>query len=131
MRKQKTKKNWSLIICTIVMIFVLTIASIEVYFLKTTGKRSINGWQVGFVLTDSMYPTIKPRSLILETTDVSDLKVGDIASYYMLYIDGKYYLTTHRIYSISDDGLYTFKGDNLDTPDGEAVDINRIIYKVV
>ena len=56
---------------------------------------------------DSMYPTIRPRDLLLIEAVKAPLKVGDVPLYKR--DNGQYVL--HRIYKIKR-GTYTMKGDN-------------------
>lgn len=82
-------------------------------------------YKVLFVPTDSMLPTIKPRSLIL-VEKTNDYEVNGIFTY---RLPGTMITITHRLVDITEDGC-VFKGDNNDTAD-EAIDSNRIVYRYI
>lgn len=109
------------IIGTILFIGIIYVAisfSIDMFKHKPI---SLCGYNVSYVPTNSMEPTIKTKSYVL-VKETKNVKVGDIAVYKSnknnIYI-------IHRIISI-DNGVYTFQGDNNPIADDEEVSINQI-----
>lgn len=109
------------IIGTILFIGIIYIAisfSIDMFRHKPI---SLCGYNVSYVPTESMEPTIKAKSYVL-VKETKNVKVGDIVVYKSnknnMYI-------IHRIININN-GVYTFQGDNNPAIDDEDVSINQI-----
>lgn len=90
------------------------------------GNAYLFGYKPILVLTGSMEPTMHVNSIcIAEKTTYEDVKSGDII---MFEVDDK--LITHRVVSISDEGITT-KGDNNNVEDAYALTSENIKAKVV
>ena len=88
---------------------------------------SVAGYQLFVVRSGSMEPELRKFDLTLvKKTDASQLKVGDIIT----YIRGDGVVITHRICSVTDDGVYT-KGDALDEADDYKVAFSAVYGKNV
>ena len=96
---------------------------------------SIAGYTVFRVTTGSMKPTYDVDTLILvKKTDPSQIKVGDVISFYSAdpALEGS--VNTHRVTAIEQDGdhwKYTTKGDSNNTVDQYGTDSDALIGKVV
>jgi signal peptidase len=89
-----------------------------------------------YVATESMYPTIKPYSLItVRETAPEKLEVGDVISFISRQPEIYGMVNTHRIYEITEDedGQMAFvtMGDNNPVPDSYYVYPDEIVGKVV
>ena len=87
------------------------------------------------IITDSMSPTFKAGDVIVceKVTDPSQLKVGDIITYWVV-IDGERVQNTHRITSIYDGGGYLIfetKGDANISVDPLTVHESEVLGKYV
>ena len=139
----KTKKSPSKTLNTVinvVLIVAIVIAAVCTYisFVSTSGNGvpNILGLRLLSIQTDSMYPTLNPGDLILDTkiSDPADLRPDDIITYWTV-INGERVLNTHRIVNIYDGGGYLIfetKGDNNTTNDPLTVHESELVgvYKV-
>ncbi len=81
------------------------------------------------VVTGSMEPSIHTGDfIIVESTDASALKEGDIISFYSEQSDIKGMLVTHRITEVTDDGFIT-KGDANPVEDSISVPAKNVVGK--
>ena len=102
------------LILAIILALVCTYAA---YVSKSgSGVPKILGFEVFSIQSDSMSPTFDQGDLIIdkEVKDTSELKVGDIISFWTI-IDGYKVVNTHRIVEIETGESFTFfytKGDN-------------------
>jgi signal peptidase len=84
------------------------------------------------VLTGSMEPSIHVDDVILiKQTDVSELQVGDVITFYSDDPQIKDMPNSHRIIRINDDGTFTVKGDANPVEDTYKVRPDRVIGKYV
>jgi len=109
-QKSKAKKIYNIVSTIIVaIIFVFLIAIVAMLLSqKHNGQDSkLFGYYMYDVLTDSMTPTIQPKSVILskEVDNPEELKVGDIITFTAPSGPLKGYNETHRIVEI------VYKGD--------------------
>ena len=98
---------------------------------------SVFGFSVLQVSSGSMEPEYMTGSVVIvRETDVRELKVGDVISFYSMdqTISGK--VNTHRIIKIDymidgDEPIFTTQGDRNDLPDKDKVHVANVIGKVV
>ena len=118
-----------------VLIVAIAVAIICTYvsFVSTSGNGvpSILGIRPFSIQTESMYPTLKPGDLIIDTAvkDTSELEVGDIITYWTI-INGERVLNTHRISAIYDGGgylIFATRGDNNSVEDALTVHESEIV----
>lgn len=130
MTKTTKKKPLAIVLDIVLWIFLAFIVAfilISVYQ-KATGKKVIP-YTVLWVLTDSMEDTIPAKSYILiKSTNVSDLKVGDIITFHSNDPNLNGSLNTHRIVEIvGDHQEFITQGDNVGIPDTAKVYPNNIV----
>lgn len=137
-KPKKTKKTINTVI-NVVLVVAIVFAAICTYisFVAADGKSvpSFLGIKILSVQTDSMKDTIMPGDLIIdaEIKDASELKIGDIITYWTI-IEGKRVLNTHRIINIYDGGnfrIFETQGDNTTIADALTVHENEIEGKYV
>ena len=98
---------------TILILVLITSTAASLFLIQ-----DIAGTELSVVITDSMdgdptgysIQSIPRGSLIVVSTSVSELQIGDVVGYHTPVIDGVVY---HRVVSIDQDTI-TVKGDNLD-----------------
>ncbi|GAA0855779.1 hypothetical protein GCM10008916_02660 [Clostridium nitritogenes] len=122
--KSKLIKNIiSYIVIAIVFIFMV---------ISILSNIGLFGYKFYDVLTGSMSPTIKPRSLIIvKEIDDSEVKEGDIITFKG---NGTSNITTHRVVEVieKDNNIkFQTKGDANDVLDPMLVDGNLLVGKVV
>ena len=106
-----------------------------VVFTKQGETPSFGGYTVFRITTGSMRPAYDTDTLILvKKTDPSEIKVGDVISFYSAdpALDGA--VNTHRVIAVEQDGSewkYTTQGDANNTPDQYGTDSRDLIGKVV
>lgn len=88
---------------------------------------SIFGYSSLMVATGSMSGTIEEGDLII-IKDTGDYKIGDIVTFFQ---DGDDIPTTHRIYSIDEEGKWITGGDANNTFDKRSITSDEIIGEVV
>lgn len=120
-----------------VLIAAIILAAVCTYisFVSSSGNGvpSFFGIRLMTVQSDSMYDTLMPGDLILDTPvkDTSTLRQGDIITYWTI-INGERALNTHRIINIYDGGTYLLfetKGDNNTIADPMTVHESEIVGK--
>lgn len=135
-KKKFTSKTLNTII-NILLVIVIVFAAVCTFisFVTTSGNGvpNILGVQLLSIQTDSMYPTLKPGDLAIDTPvkDPSKLRVRDVITYWTV-IDGERVLNTHRIENIFDGGGYLIfetKGDKNTTVDPLTVHESEIVGK--
>ena len=136
--EQGTKKNKvvsTIINVVLVVAIVLAILATYVSFVSTSGSGvpSILGLRIFSIQTDSMYDTLKPGDLIVDTAvkDPEKLQKDDIITYWTI-IDGERVLNTHRIVEIYDANgylIFATKGDNNTTVDTLTVHESEVVGK--
>ena len=114
----KKMKRVSTIVLSIILWVIILIAALYAFTTMATRdnqKASLMGYTPMVVESDSMAPTFEKGDLIfIRKCDTSKLKEGDIICFHTI-IDNTYALNTHRIQSITDNGIarsYTTIGDN-------------------
>lgn len=124
-------------VVNVVLIVAIILAAVCTYisFVSSSGNGvpSFFGVRVLTVQTDSMYPTLLPGDLIIDTPvkDASTLRKGDIITYWTI-ISGERVLNTHKIINIYDGGSYLLfetKGDNNTIADAMTVHESEIVGK--
>ena len=133
-RQSKTARIISTVI-NVVLIVAIVIAACCTYvsYVSTSGNGvpSLFGLRIFSIQTDSMYPTMEPGDLILDSAvdDAASLNIGDVITYWTV-IDGQRVLNTHRIHQIYDGGGYLIfetKGDNNTIADPLTVHESEIV----
>lgn len=139
-KKVKKKKSVVNTIVNVVLIVAIIIAAVATYasYVSTSGNGvpSIFGLRFLSIQTDSMYDTLLPGDLIIDTPikDASELRPGDIITYWTV-IEGEKVLNTHRILNIYDGGEYLIfetQGDYNPSPDPLTVHEKELVgeYKI-
>jgi signal peptidase len=125
------------IIATVFLVIVLLFAAL-ITIMSFNAKvndniPSIFGYSTFSIQTDSMEGTINPGDFIIgEKCDPTELVEGDIISFHTVDDDGNYFINTHRIIGVNEDGNYLSfqtQGDNEDYPDNRLVAPGDIISK--
>lgn len=143
--KKENKKDVKKIINIVVnvlLIVAIVLAAFSTYisFVSTSGSGipSIFGISFLSIQTDSMYPTLKPGDLIIDTTiknneEVEKLKVGDVITFWTNE-QGQLILNTHRITAIYPESINNFtsfqtSGDKAGTADYNNVHASDVVGK--
>lgn len=133
--KKKNKVLSTIINVVLVIAIVLAILATYVSFVSTSGSGvpSILGLRIFSIQTDSMYDTLMPGDLIVDTAvkDPEKLQKDEIITYWTI-IDGERVLNTHRIVEIYDANgylIFATKGDNNSTVDTLTVHESEIVGK--
>ena len=120
-----------------VLVVAIALAAMCTYvsYVSTSGSGvpSLFGIQVFSIQTESMYPTLLPGDLIIDTgiKDKGELRQGDIITYWTV-INGERVLNTHRIEQIYDGGgylIFSTKGDNNTITDALTVHESEVVGK--
>lgn len=129
----KSKLKLAAKITLIALIAVMFAIVVYVFVCNIRGKVArIGGYSVMKVLTGSMEPSIHVDDVILiKQTDVSELQVGDVITFYSDDPQIKDMPNSHRIIRINDDGTFTVKGDANPVEDTYKVRPDRVIGKYV
>lgn len=114
---------WLLCVFTVLFLIINIISIINTVILKKDFPN-IFGYTYFEVASNSMYPTLKKKDLIIIKLKSDDYAVGDIITY-----RDKYMYTTHRLLEINSRGYIT-KGDNNNTCD-PMIKKEQIVGKVV
>ena len=100
-KESKVKRVISVVVNTI-LIIAIVLAAICTYvaYVNNSGNGvpSLFGVSIFSIQTDSMYPTLQPGDMIVDTAvkDPGELRVGDIITYWTV-IEGQRKLNTHAI----------------------------------
>ena len=136
-QKKKEKKGIKIFskFLTVIIVFLVIVCLILFFKIITNSDVSIFGTRFYCVTTGSMYPTIKPYSLIVvKETDPDKLKEGDIISF-KSRDESIYGMTnTHRILEITEENgskAFITMGDNNPVPDSYLVYPEDIQGKVI
>ena len=126
---EKTTKVSNIIVSIILVISIIFTAYVMIS--SARGKAvKVFGKSVLKVVTGSMEPSIHVGDyIIVENTDTSSLKDGDIISFYSEQSDIKGLLVTHRIVEKTADGSYVTRGDANPVNDSVTVRPERIVGK--
>ena len=134
--KESRKGRLRRILDGAVTVLLVLAAALLVYVMISAAKGdivNIFGRSVLKVLTGSMEPTILTDDyIIIDRNATSDLREGDIISYYSKDPQIVGMVVTHRIVGILDDGRYLTRGDANtvnDAPVSEEQIIGRYVGK--
>jgi len=121
-KKEKTMKWINNIVSGILMILLISVATVVVISKASGGEPQLFGYQIKTVLSGSMEPDIQTGSIIgvKLAEEKNDFKKGDVITFQEEEI-----LITHRITEVVESGnsvLYRTKGDN-----NNAEDMNPVI----
>lgn len=121
-KKEKTMKWINNIVSGILMILLISVATVVVISKASGGEPQLFGYQIKTVLSGSMEPDIQTGSIIgvKLAEEKNDFKKGDVITFQEEDI-----LITHRITEVVESGdsvLYRTKGDN-----NNAEDMNPVI----
>lgn len=113
-----------------VILMILFAFVIYIMVCASRGKPvKIFGRSLLMVVTGSMEPSIHTGDFItVKSVDTSELKSGDIISFYSEQSDIKGMLVTHRISEVTDDGFIT-KGDANPVEDSVSVPAENVVGK--
>lgn len=136
---KKAKKIFSrimVVLSAVIFIFGLVIF-VSVLNASAGEVPSVFGFSVLQVKTGSMIPEYEIGTVVItKKTDVNELKVGDVISFYSMDQDISGEVNTHRIVNIEYGGddnapYFTTKGDNNSEVDKHKVWPVQIVGKVV
>ena len=136
---KKAKKIFSrimVVLSAVIFIFGLVIF-VSVLNASAGEVPSVFGFSVLQVKTGSMIPEYEIGTVVItKKTDVNELKVGDVISFYSMDQDISGEVNTHRIVNIEYGGddnapYFTTKGDNNSEVDKHKVWPSQIVGKVV
>ena len=120
---------------TIIIIFLALVCLILFFKIITKSDISLFGCRFYYVVTESMFPTIKPNSLMLvKRVDTESLEVNDIISFVSRDEDIYGMVNTHRIVDIIEENgttAFVTMGDNNPAPDDLHVFPDEIKGKVI
>ncbi len=132
-KKQRTLTIIGIVLCVILVpILVINCTLIIKSFINKDEVPDFAGVVPLIVLSDSMYPDIKKGDLIIvNATDINDIAVDDVISFYAAEDD---YTTiwTHKVIEvIEENGEVKFRtqGINNPTPDGKLREADKIVGK--
>ena len=91
------------------------------------------GYRPCFIQTGSMEPYMMTNGMILikEVTSIDEIAVGDVVTYRIVNDTGKTIRITHRVQSISEDGIIRTKGDNNNVEDSYPLTMENVYAKEV
>ena len=131
------KQKMTYIIKKIDFSWVFLILSVFVFLFCLTVRLSgqdlfIFNHRLIFAKSGSMEPYIMTHGAAVtkKVTDIEQLEVGDVISFYVPTNDGLKIHVTHRIIKMEDGIVYT-KGDNNDVADSWVLTIDNIVDEVV
>lgn len=135
---QKIKKIASEVISYVLLILLCLTAGLLLFFIISSNMAKKGGYKppMGLytIVSPSMVPEINVYDVVLEFRPTeSELKVGDIITFYSSVIDTGGYTITHRIHAIyEENGVkhYITKGDNNTDIDDGDITFNDIVGKV-
>ncbi len=122
-------------VINVILVISIILAAVCTYvsYVSTSGSGvpSLFGLQVFSIQTDSMYPTLLPGDLIVDTAvkDPGALRKGDIITYWTV-INGERTLNTHTVHEIYDGGeylIFSTKGDNNTAADPLTVHESEVV----
>lgn len=120
---------------SVVIIAAAIVVLIMVLLTKPGKPPSIGGFTLLRIITGSMVPTYDVDTMILvQETDPSQIREGDVISFYSSdpMLDGA--VNTHRVVRIEKDGgqyVYTTKGDGNNVEDPYDVKSEYLVGKVI
>lgn len=121
-----------LVFCIVRYSLLLLVAAVLVVAALSksqTGKNTVFGRSLVWIITDSMADEIPENTFILvKETDTDSIRPGDIITYYSDDPDIKGNLNTHRVIGISEDGKeFLTKGDHNNFSDDYNADREKVI----
>ena len=130
MKKKKIMKWINNLISGILMILLISVASVVVVTKVSGGEPQLFGYQIKTVLSGSMEPGIQTGSLIAvkQAVDKTNFKKGDVITFQ----EEEGILITHRITEVVKSGdsvLYRTKGDNNNAEDMNPVLSDNVVAK--
>lgn len=127
---KKAFKILNQILSWVLIILLVTVASLVVTTKLKGGEPEVFGYQIKTVLSGSMEPGIKTGSIIAVKTlteeEKSNMEVGDVIT----FMESEDKIITHRIIEVKETGegiVYTTKGDNNNAPDNEPVLASNVL----
>lgn len=129
-KKEKMKKWINNIVSTILMILLISVASVVVISKASGGEPQLFGYQLKTVLSGSMEPGIQTGSIIAvkAAEDKNDFQKDDVIT----FLAAEDILITHRITEVVKSGdlvLYRTKGDNNNAEDMDPVLSDNVVAK--
>lgn len=91
------------------------------------------GYRPCLIQTGSMEPYMMTNGMILtkEVTSIDEIAVGDVITYKLVNDAGKTIRISHRVQSISEDGIIRTKGDNNNVEDSYQLTMDNVYAKEV
>ena len=128
MKKKKRMKRISSIVSGILMVLLISVASVVVFTKISGGEPQLFGYQLKTVLSGSMEPGILTGSIIAvkPAEDKTNFKKGDVITFQ----EEENILITHRITEVVKSGdsvLYRTKGDNNNAEDMNPVMAENVV----
>lgn len=124
------------IIETVVIVGLIILLAFTTFKITTADKTEgqfILGYRPVYIVSGSMEPTLKTKGVIItkEVSGVNDISSGDIVTYKFVSPESEVVRITHRVVSISEDGIIKTKGDNNKVIDAYDLRIENIEAKEV
>jgi len=128
MKKKKIMKRINSLISGILMVLLISVASVVVITKISGGEPQLFGYQLKTVLSGSMEPGIQTGSIIAVklAEDKTNFKKGDVITFQ----EAEDILITHRITEVvksADSVLYRTKGDNNNAEDMNPVQSGNVV----
>ncbi|MBO0588884.1 signal peptidase I [Sporosarcina sp. E16_8] len=128
MKKKKIMKWINSLVSGILMVLLISVASVVVITKISGGEPQLFGYQLKTVLSGSMEPDILTGSIIAvkQAVDKTSFKAGDVITFQ----EEENILITHRITEVVKSGdsvLYRTKGDNNNAEDMNPVQSGNVV----
>ncbi|WP_295129826.1 signal peptidase I [Ruminococcus sp.] len=128
--EDSTVRRIANVITTVILIAAVIFTAYVMICAARNKVVDVFGKSILRVVTGSMEPSIHvDEYIVVEKTDPSTLKQGDIISFYSEQTDIYGLLVTHRIAKVCEDGTFITKGDANDISDRVAVKPDKIVGK--
>lgn len=130
-KKQRALTITGIVLCLLLLpILIVNVTLIVKSYINTDEVPSIGGISPLIVLTDSMLPEISSGDLIItKQIDPSEVKVGDVISFFDPAGNGSSVVTHRVIEIVTENGetKWRTRGDNNNTDDRVAVPFDNLV----
>ena len=130
-KKQRALTITGIVLCLLLLpILIVNVTLIVKSYINTDEVPSIGGISPLIVLTDSMLPEISSGDLIItKQIDPSEVKVGDVISFFDPAGNGSSVVTHRVIEIVTENGetKWRTRGDNNNTEDRMAVPFDNLV----
>lgn len=130
MTNSKTFKWINRIVTSVLMVLLLSVATMVIITKISGGEPKIFGYQLKTVLSGSMEPDIKTGSVIVVKPVSGEEKEGFKKGDVITFMEEEDKLITHRVTDVKDtknEVMYTTKGDNNNAIDSSPVLADNVV----